>query len=150
MMAQRPIPSIEAAPLQLVFVPNPTATQVPCGVFELSCAGQPIGTLSFVATTPRQARIGYDILPDFRNLGYASRAVGALLAAAPGFGFDLIRAECRSNNAPSRRILEKTGFVLHTATPFSTNGTDRSVQFLVYHWLAPFAASRPEYESCVP
>jgi len=149
MIAQRPVPTIDAAPLQLVFIQNPAATHFPCGVFMLTCAGQPVGTLSFVGIGPRQARIGYDILPDFRNLGHASRAVGALLASAPGFGFDLIRAECRSNNTPSRRILEKTGFVLQTATPFSANGSKRSVQFLVYHWLAPFAASRPEYESCV-
>lgn len=143
------LPIIRDGPLELIFVRNKQPTQFHCGVFEIRHHDQNVGTVSFVGTHPRQARIGYDVLPDFRRRGHASRAVAALIAAAPGLGFDVIRAECRSNNTPSRRILEKTGFVLHAATPFSTNGIDRSVQFLVYQWLAPIAASLPEYESCV-
>lgn len=142
------LPGICNGSLELVFVTNTQATPFRCGVFQILVDGCQAGTISFVGTAPGEARIGYEVMPRFRRQGIASRAVGALIAAAPGFGVRTLRAECRSNNIPSKRILEKSGFVQHSKAPFWANGNDASLMFLVYLWLAP-AAAVSEFEGCV-
>lgn len=58
----------------------------------------------------RQANIGYEIAPEYWGEGYASEAVGAMVA----FGFGELRlqriwARCVVENVASYRVLEKSG-----------------------------------------
>jgi [ribosomal protein S5]-alanine N-acetyltransferase len=58
----------------------------------------------------RTAEIGYSVLPAFQGHGYATEAARALIAwgfAQPGVR--RIVANCRFDNAASRRVLEKAG-----------------------------------------
>ena len=144
-------PVIECGRLKLVWIPNPNApltNRIKSGVFEMRYGADRVGTVSFVGTRPPHAIIGYEVLPDFRGRGFASSAVAAVLAVAPGLGFSVLTAQCRSNNAHSRRVLEKTGFTLSSSAPFwtnapgsakvrrSTNKRDKSLLFMVYQWIA--------------
>jgi [ribosomal protein S5]-alanine N-acetyltransferase len=55
--------------------------------------------------------IGYGIVSPFRGRGYATEAVRALVAYARRQSeVREVRATCYSSNAPSRRVLEKSGF----------------------------------------
>ena len=128
--------SLDSARMQLVFVPNGKtfhATSLRrCGAFRLNCEGIAAGVLSLIGKSPGHAVIGFDIAPSFRGQGLASEAVNAVIAAAPGFGLAMLSAQCRSDNTASRRVLEKTGFVLASAKPFFANGQDDTVQYMVY------------------
>lgn len=56
--------------------------------------------------------IGYGILDGYRGQGYATEAVGALCRWALGQPHTRgIEAETAPDNAASRRVLEKLGFV---------------------------------------
>ena len=136
---------IDCGPLTLVWIPNlaaPVSTRSQSGAFEMRCGTERIGSVSLVGTHPPHAVIGYEVIPEFRSRGLASIAVAAVLAVAPSFGFNVLTAQCRSNNAHSRRVLEKTGFTLSTAAPFwtntgrSTKKRDMSLLFMVYQWIA--------------
>ncbi len=74
-------------------------------------AGEVVGTCSF-RRPPADARveIGYGIAPSRRNRGYATRAVGAILARAPLYGVAVVEAETALANAASQRVLEHNGF----------------------------------------
>jgi RimJ/RimL family protein N-acetyltransferase len=128
--------SLQSARLRLVFVPNlktfhPTSLRRG-GSFNLTCEGLTAGLLSLVATAPGQAVIGYDIVRAFRGRGLASEAVAAVIAAAPGFGLSVLSASCRSDNSASRRVLEKSGFVLSSSKPFFANGQDDTIRYMVF------------------
>jgi ribosomal-protein-alanine N-acetyltransferase len=73
-----------------------------------------IGNGGFKGRPSRQGtvEIGYSIDPSFRNSGYATEAVKALV----GWAFrqphvERVIAETEPGNEPSRRVLEKAGFV---------------------------------------
>ena len=146
-------PSIDAGPLRLVYVPNPAQAPFPSGVFEVHHLGALVGSVSLVGTSPCEARIGYNIAERYRGRGFATLAVAAVLKTAPSRGLDTLLAQCRSNNVPSRRILERSGFALRSSAPFSTTDRDLTVQFMVYEWFAPSPqAPNPAlsgFESCV-
>ena len=56
--------------------------------------------------------IGYSLLPEFQNKGYASEAVAALLGWAFAHGeVERVAAETLPDLAPSIRLLERAGFV---------------------------------------
>ncbi len=147
---------IDCGPFSLVWIPNPLApmtTRIKSGVFEMRSGPKCVGSVSFVGTKPPHAVIGYEVLPEFRSRGFASLAVAAVLSVAPDFGFNVLTAQCRSNNAHSRRVLEKTGFTLSSSAPFwtnapnsakarrSTNKRDTSLLFMVYQWIPTPAAT---------
>ncbi|MEQ1696488.1 MAG: GNAT family N-acetyltransferase [Hyphomicrobiaceae bacterium] len=138
---------IDCGPLSLVWIPNlvaPLSNRIKVGAFEMRCGAKPVGRVSFVGTRPPHAVIGYEVLSEFRGRGFASSAVAAVLAVAPTFGFSVLTAQCRSNNAHSRRVLEKSGFILSSSVPFSTNGRDKSLLFMVYQWIATSPAHSTE------
>lgn len=128
--------SLDSARLRLEFVPNDTTFHATSlrrsGAFRLSCDGLVAGLVSLIGKSPGHAVIGYDIAPSFRGRGFASEAVGAVIAAAPGFGLTVLSAQCRSDNAASRRVLEKSGFVLASAKPFFANGQDDTIEYMIY------------------
>jgi [ribosomal protein S5]-alanine N-acetyltransferase len=54
--------------------------------------------------------LGYSILPEYRNQGYASEAVGLLTQwALTQEGVDTVVARCSTDNLASIRVLQKTG-----------------------------------------
>jgi len=55
--------------------------------------------------------IGYQIMPDYQNRGYATEGVELLLAFAFQKGVEKIEAEVLKSNLPSMRVLEKLGFI---------------------------------------
>ncbi|SHH53477.1 GNAT family N-acetyltransferase [Virgibacillus chiguensis] len=58
----------------------------------------------------RSVEIGYGIMDDARNQGYATEAVGALINWAFAFAsVEQIHAECLVTNLPSISVLEKIG-----------------------------------------
>ncbi|MQA98756.1 MAG: GNAT family N-acetyltransferase [Actinobacteria bacterium] len=57
-----------------------------------------------------RVEIGYGIAPEERGRGFATEAAAGLVAWAAGRGVQLVTAECLDDNAPSIRVLEKTGF----------------------------------------
>ena len=58
-------------------------------------------------------KVGYTIAPTFQRRGYATEAVGALVAyAIDVLGADVVRAHASAENAPSIRVAEKVGMHL--------------------------------------
>jgi len=53
--------------------------------------------------------VGYTILPEHAGRGYASAALAAMLAEARAIGLPWLRISCDTDNAASRRIIEKNG-----------------------------------------
>jgi [ribosomal protein S5]-alanine N-acetyltransferase len=75
---------------------NPTA---PIGMLEARPSGHKID-------------LGYVLAPELWGRGYMPEAVSALAANARGsLGFFRVQAFCDVDNAPSRRTLEKAGFI---------------------------------------
>jgi RimJ/RimL family protein N-acetyltransferase len=69
--------------------------------------------LSRVGGEPGVIKIGYTIDPAFQRRGYATEAVGALVAYAfDVLGADLVRAYMSAENVASRRVAEKVGMRL--------------------------------------
>jgi RimJ/RimL family protein N-acetyltransferase len=132
--------SLQSARLAMTYVPNlklaHTEPGTSSGAFHLDLEGCHVGTVSLVDQIAQRAVIGYTIAQDYRRRGIASEAVGAVLAAADAFGLTHIAAHCRSDNAASRGVLERNGFTLETSSPWSTNGRDNTLQYMVYQWIA--------------
>jgi RimJ/RimL family protein N-acetyltransferase len=62
---------------------------------------------------PGVVKIGYTIAPSFQGRGFATEAVGALVAYAfDTLGADVVRAYASAENAPSVRVAEKVGMRL--------------------------------------
>ena len=75
--------------------------------------GERVGDLCFKGLQPDGSlEVGYGILPEHQGRGYATEAVTALIGWAAGQpGVRRIEAETEPDNAASRRVLEKIGFV---------------------------------------
>ena len=75
--------------------------------------GAHIGNLSFKGVPENGVvELGYGISEEYRNLGYATEAVETILAwAFDQPGVNNVAAETETDNAASRRVLEKCGFV---------------------------------------
>jgi RimJ/RimL family protein N-acetyltransferase len=62
---------------------------------------------------PGVVKVGYTVAPAFQGRGYATEAVGALVAYAfDTLGADVVRAYASADNAPSIRVAEKVGLQL--------------------------------------
>jgi RimJ/RimL family protein N-acetyltransferase len=69
--------------------------------------------LSRADAEPGVLKVGYTVDPAFQGRGYATEAVGALLAYAFGtLGADVIRAYASADNAASIRVAEHVGMRL--------------------------------------
>jgi aminoglycoside 6'-N-acetyltransferase len=69
--------------------------------------------LSRVPGEPGVIKVGYTIAPAFQGRGFATEAVGALVAYAfDTLGAEVVRAHASAENAPSIRVAEKVGMRL--------------------------------------
>lgn len=75
--------------------------------------GQRLGELCFKGlSADGTAEIGYGILPDFQNRGYATEAVKAVTAwALSQPGVNCITAETEADNLASQKVLRSCGFL---------------------------------------
>jgi ribosomal-protein-alanine N-acetyltransferase len=62
--------------------------------------------------SPHEAVTGYVLARDAWGKGYATEALAAVIDVARRIGVIRLRAVCHPEHAPSRRVLEKCGFVL--------------------------------------
>ena len=140
-------PSVPA-PFELTYLANPAACDPslgPRGKYQVIVNGQPAGSISLVANSPRQATIGFEIEPEFRGQGLATGALKKIIAAAENLGLTILSAQCRSDNGASRRVLEKNGFILMSSSPFREDGHDASIQYMLYQCLTTSAIADPEF-----
>lgn len=83
-----------------------------CGVYFLWYGSTTAGAISVTSTSGTCGEIGYEMEPEYRNLGFATEALEAVIQTARDrHGFSLLAARAFANNTASRRVLEKTGFV---------------------------------------
>lgn len=69
--------------------------------------------LSPAEDEPGVIKVGYSIAPSAQGRGYATEAVGALVAyALDALGAEIVRAYASAENAPSIRVAEKVGMRL--------------------------------------
>lgn len=71
--------------------------------------GEVLGLVSLTHMEQGQSEIGYWVAPGFWNTGFASEAVGALVAANP-HGARTLFAEVFQDNPVSARVLSNCGF----------------------------------------
>jgi len=62
-----------------------------------------------------EAEVGYGLVPSARNAGLASEALESIVSAAERISVR-VRATVAADNAASRRVLDKCGFTLVSAT----------------------------------
>jgi RimJ/RimL family protein N-acetyltransferase len=110
-----PILNLKTPRLKLVYIPNTSdsarASKQVRGRYEVSHGGAAIGSVSLIGQSRYHGEIGYSIAADQRGQGFASECVSAVVAAVSrDHGMTLLSASVWSDNAASRRVLEKTGF----------------------------------------
>lgn len=68
------------------------------------------GPFTGILSDVKSIEFGYSVIPDYRNQGYATEMVGALVKwASAQPGVPEIIARCTPDNHPSIRVLEKIG-----------------------------------------
>jgi RimJ/RimL family protein N-acetyltransferase len=79
------------------------------------CEDSPIGYCGLIIGrgTFEEPEIAYEVLPKFRDHGYATEAAGAVVESAFATGRERLWATVGTWNAPSFRVLEKNGFHPH-------------------------------------
>jgi RimJ/RimL family protein N-acetyltransferase len=96
---------------------------------------KPIGWVSLrIAERDLSAgEIGYSIVRDVRGQGIASEAVQALLGEAfEEAGLTRVNAYCVPENMPSRRLLERAGFVFEGVLPHGATVSGTPVDVLMH------------------
>lgn len=73
--------------------------------------GQVIGSTGLGFRTPYEAVTGYVLAKNAWGQGYATEALAAVVDLAAGIGVTRLFADCHPEHRPSRRVLEKCGFV---------------------------------------
>lgn len=90
--------------------------------------GENIGYVQLAPLEDGAWEIGYHIAKKYTGNGYATEAVRAFLpAAADRAGIDEIRGICLSENAASKHVLRKSGFVPVCEGPGEYQGQQREV-----------------------
>lgn len=77
--------------------------------------------------------IGYSLVSDFRGRGLATESAAGLVDMAFSAGvLDRVEARCTEDNAPSRGVLERLGFIRVEALPVATIVHGRRVNLLQF------------------
>lgn len=72
---------------------------------------QLVGGTGYAFETAYRAMTGYVLARDAWGRGYATEALGAMVARAPTLGIRRLFAYCHVDHRPSWRVLEKAGFL---------------------------------------
>ena len=72
--------------------------------------GALVGSTGLAFETPQRAATGYALARDAWGRGYATEALGAMVALAPRLGVRRLHALCHTGHRASWRVLEKAGF----------------------------------------
>ena len=85
----------------------------PAGPYLISSRtdGQLLGSTGLGFQTPHEAVTGYVLARDAWGKGHATEALGAVIDVAGRIGVTRLYALCHPEHQPSRRVLEKCGFV---------------------------------------
>ena len=85
----------------------------PAGPYLISSRtdGQLLGSTGLGFQTPHEAVTGYVLARDAWGKGHATEALGAVIDVAGRIGVTRLYALCHPEHRPSRRVLEKCGFV---------------------------------------
>jgi RimJ/RimL family protein N-acetyltransferase len=93
---------------------GPLAGRPDWWVHEIRVDGQVVGDVGFhgppAPSRPVVVEIGYAVVPQLRNRGVATRAVGLLLQRAWRDGADQVLAETDEHNLASQAVLRGAGF----------------------------------------
>jgi len=73
--------------------------------------GQLLGSTGFGFQTPHEAMTGYVLARDVWGKGFATEALTAIVDVVAQIGVARLFALCHPGHRPSRRVLEKCGFV---------------------------------------
>lgn len=113
-----------------------TSFHMLCLVARLRASGEAIGLFGCTAEWEpyRQAEVGYMLLNEYCGQGYGSEALQALCAFLLDADFHKLKALVVEGNWPSRRILEKNGFMLE--------GTIRDNYLLNGRWVNDWMLGR--------
>lgn len=74
--------------------------------------GQLLGSTGLAFQAPHQAVTGYVLARDAWGRGYATEALTGVIGVAARVGVTRLAAYCHPAHGPSRRVLEKCGFLL--------------------------------------
>ncbi|WP_136689874.1 GNAT family N-acetyltransferase [Halorhabdus amylolytica] len=105
----------------------------------ITADADPVGMASFhdLATEDRRGELGYWVAAAYQGNGYATDAVGTIVAYAfRDLGLHRVEAKVFDGNDASRRVLEKIGFThegVHREATFSDG------QFRDVHWYGVLA-----------
>jgi [ribosomal protein S5]-alanine N-acetyltransferase len=86
----------------------------------LRADGQLLGSTGLGFQTSQEAVTGYVLAKDAWGRGYATEALAAMIEVAGRTGVVRLCAFCHPEHGPSRRVLEKNGFVLDDPPTRST------------------------------
>jgi RimJ/RimL family protein N-acetyltransferase len=75
-------------------------------------SGRLLGSTGFAFETEYRAATGYVLARDAWGSGYATEALGAVVALAPSLGIRRLYALCHPDHRASAHVLEKCGFTL--------------------------------------
>lgn len=82
-------------------------------LIERRDAGVLIGSTGLMWDGPASAHVGYVLAKDAWGQGFATEALGAMVAAAHASGVTRLAAQCHPAHRASARVLEKQGFRLN-------------------------------------
>lgn len=108
-------------------------------VYAIAVGGRPVGCISVQVQSDvyrKSAELGYWLAQPYWGQGLMTRAVHQICQEAFG-RFDIVRiyAEPFAHNQASRRVLEKTGFVLEGVMRDGVVKNDRIFSYCVYSLL---------------
>jgi [ribosomal protein S5]-alanine N-acetyltransferase len=78
--------------------------------------GRLLGSTGLGFQSPEEAMTGYVLARDAWGQGFATEALTAIVDLAPRVGATRLFALCHPEHVPSRRVLEKCGFVRDSAS----------------------------------
>jgi RimJ/RimL family protein N-acetyltransferase len=87
----------------------------PFGCYRIDRDGAAIGTIGFYGPPNEDGEVmfGYGLVPGARGLGYATEAVAGLVEFCKSHAdVRTMLADTNTDNLPSQRVLDKTGFTL--------------------------------------
>lgn len=103
--------------------------------------GSLLGSTGLAFETPSRASTGYVFARDCWGRGYATEALGAIVALAPSVGLTGLHAFCHAEHRASARVLEKCGFecegVLRRHSVFPNLSSGRRMDVAIYTRVSP-------------